>query len=404
MATKTLPSRMVTPETAPNSGRDVRPSGPGTAASAAITSSREIIVLSPFRLPRVKDRPRRRARRGCRRQSSLSRNVTTVPMMMIAGPLNSAARTFAATVPSVPTTDALRGARRVVDDRRRQVRVRAMSDEFARQRLQIAQPHIDRNRLPRLQERPPVERDLAVLPMAGHEHARLGVVAMGERDARIGRGPGRGSHARTDLKGNPVAARASISSPPRPNMNGSPPLRRSTRLPCAGELDQQRADLLLRQFVIVGLLADIDALSLPPHQIQHAFVGEPVVEHDIGLLHQAKGAERQEVGIARPRADQIDLAPRRLGALRGRAFDRAGKLGVRGAIVPDSARSPIGPSRTASQNQAAHDRRGNRLRDRKTEYRPSAAPGDRRRQGSGSPDAPSASGPESARRRRLKSR
>ena len=98
--------------------------------------------------------------------------------------------------------DALRGAGRVVDDRRRQGGVRAMRDELARQRLQVAQPHIDRNRLARLQERPPIERDLAVLAVAGHEHAGLGVVAMGERNAGIGRGPGRRGDARTDLKRN----------------------------------------------------------------------------------------------------------------------------------------------------------------------------------------------------------
>ena len=104
-------------------------------------------------------------------------------------------------------------------------------------------------------------------------------------------------------------------------------------MPSPGQLDQERADLILRQFVIVGLFADIDALGLPPHQIHHPFVGEPVVEHDIGLLHQAKGAESQEIGIARPRAHQVDLAARRLGVLDRRPFDCAGKLRVGSAIV-----------------------------------------------------------------------
>ena len=119
--------------------------------------------------------------------------------------------------------------------------------------------------------------------------------------------------------------------------------------------------------MIVGLLADIDALGLPPHQIHHAFVGEPVVEHDIGLLHQAKGAEGQEIGIARPRADQIDLAARRLGALRGRAFDRAGKFGVRGAIVARKRALADRSLEDGLPEPTAHDRRGNRFRDRKTE-------------------------------------
>ena len=45
MAAKTLPSRMVTPETAPESRKEARPSGPGIAAGAVMTSSRETISV-----------------------------------------------------------------------------------------------------------------------------------------------------------------------------------------------------------------------------------------------------------------------------------------------------------------------------------------------------------------------
>ena len=124
--------------------------------------------------------------------------------MMIDGPRSSARARLRRQRSERADDDALGGTGRVVDDRRRQVRVRAVRDEFARQRLQVAQPHIDRDRLARLQERGPVERDLAVLSVAGHEHASLGVVAVGERNAGIGRGPDRRGDARTNLKGHPV--------------------------------------------------------------------------------------------------------------------------------------------------------------------------------------------------------
>jgi hypothetical protein len=39
-------------------------------------------------------------------------------------------------------------------------------------------------------------------------------------------------HAGTTWNGTPFSAKVSISSPPRPKINGSPPLRRQTRLPC----------------------------------------------------------------------------------------------------------------------------------------------------------------------------
>jgi hypothetical protein len=50
IARNTLPSRMVRPETAPESGRGVFPSGPAILASAAITSSRDAILNVPLLL------------------------------------------------------------------------------------------------------------------------------------------------------------------------------------------------------------------------------------------------------------------------------------------------------------------------------------------------------------------
>ena len=46
-----------------------------------------------------------------------------------------------------------------------------------------------------------VEIDPPVLAMAGHEHAGLGVVAVGERNAGVGRGADRRRHARAHLEG-----------------------------------------------------------------------------------------------------------------------------------------------------------------------------------------------------------
>ena len=85
--------------------------------------------------------------------------------------------------------------------------------------------------------------------------------------------------------------------------------------------------------MVFWLLADINALRFTPHQVHHVLVGEPVVEHDIGLLHEPKGAEGQKIGIAGPRADEIDLAARRLGVLGRRAFDNASEFGGCGALV-----------------------------------------------------------------------
>ena len=323
---------MVTPEIAPESGRDVRPSGPGIAASAAMTSSRETIS-DPFRSPRV-ERPVSAERRGSAtgRQSSVSRNVTTVPMMMIAGPLSSGRPRLRGQGSERADDDPLIG--RAWRCRRSPPANPAFAPRAMNSRVSastIAQPHIDRNRLARLQERRPVEIDLAVLPVAGHEHAGLRVVAMGEGNARIGRRADRRGNARADLKRDPLRGERFDLLAAAAEHEGIAALETQHPLALLGELDQQRADLALRQFVVVRLLADIDALRLAPHEVHHARVGEPVVEHDVGLLHEAQGAEGQKIGIAGPRADEIDFAARRLGVLGRGAFDRAGKFGVGGA-------------------------------------------------------------------------
>ena len=68
----------------------------------------------------------------------------------------------------------------------------------------------------------------------------------------------------TSSNGTPAAASASASSPPRPNTNGSPPLRRTTRLPARPELDEQRVRLLLGERRRAGLLAHVAQLRLWP--------------------------------------------------------------------------------------------------------------------------------------------
>src|SRR6478736_2040048 len=77
----------------------------------------------------------------------------------------------------------------------------------------------------------------------------------------------------------PAATSASISSPPRPNTSGSPPFNRTT-------------------------------LVTARHR-QHLGRDQPVVDHDIGALQQAMRLEGQQIGIARPGADEMDHALRR---------------------------------------------------------------------------------------------
>ena len=57
-------------------------------------------------------------------------------------------------------------------------------------------------------------------------------------------------------------------------------------------------------------LADVDALGIAAAQLDDGRGHQSVVEHHVGLLHQAQGAEGQQVGVTRAGADQVHLAQR----------------------------------------------------------------------------------------------
>ena len=131
--------------------------------------------------------------------------------------------------------------------------------------------------------------------------------------------PGTTSHAM------PAASSAAISSCARPNSIGSPPLRRTTTR-CARAASTSR--LLMNRCAVECLPQRL------PTAIFCARCGERdrlrmhqrVVEHDVGLGEQARGAQRQQVRRARAGADEVDGArssdhPRGDGAV-GRFVDQ----------------------------------------------------------------------------------
>ena len=74
-----------------------------------------------------------------------------------------------------------------------------------------------------------------------------------------------------------------------------------------GQANEKFVDFLLAHGVIVALLADEDALRIAPGHVDDGLRHQVVVHHHIGLLHQAQGAESQQVGVAGAGADEVDL-------------------------------------------------------------------------------------------------
>ena len=145
--------------------------------------------------------------------------------------------------------------------------------------------------------------------MAGDELQATRVAAMRERDLQLGGRPERRRDAGHHLDGNAGGAAAPRSPrAARPNTIGSPPLRRTTRLPACASFEHQRVDVVLPAAGAAAGLADQHAPRLAPRQLQHLRAHQAVVEDDVGRLQRAQRLQRQQLGIAGAGADQGDRA------------------------------------------------------------------------------------------------
>ena len=178
----------------------------------------------------------------------------------------------------------------------------------------------------------------------------------------------------TTSKGMPASASASASSPPRPKMNGSPPLSRTTVRPRRARSISRRR-ISSWQYGMVGLLlAHVEPLGGGRRQIEQRGRGQVIVEDAVGERQNFAAFQGEEVGIAGTGAHQVDLAHEQYAA---RAAVRAA---WRRASRPMAAASSADPS------DSARDERGAvRRRDNADEAQPAARPPRRaRRWGPGS--------------------
>ena len=96
-----------------------------------------------------------------------------------------------------------------------------------------------------------------------------------------------------------------------------PPLEAQHALALLGQVYQLLVDLVLGHRVIGATLADVHALGITTAQFQNRRRNQTVVQHHVGLLHQAQCTEGQQIRVAWARAHQVHLA----GRVRRRAID-----------------------------------------------------------------------------------
>ena len=138
------------------------------------------------------------------------------------------------------------------------------------------------------------------------------MIAVRQRDAGVARNSARRRDARDDLEWQAlVSQRLDLLAAPSEDERIATlePHHAPAR---AGQADQQRTDLGLRHDVVATLLAGIDALGVHRNEVEHLGGDQVVVDHDIGLAEHAHRAQRQQLGVARASADQIDAAGRGL--------------------------------------------------------------------------------------------
>ena len=93
-----------------------------------------------------------------------------------------------------------------------------------------------------------------------------------------------------------------------------------------GGLNHAAVDFVLRHRMLALGLADMDDLGGGRDQLHDAFADQPVSKHDFRRSDFTRSANRQQVGIARPCADQDDMPPRSWASRNIRGSGRAGHL------------------------------------------------------------------------------
>ena len=144
--------------------------------------------------------------------------------------------------------------------------------------------------------------------VAGDESDAGRVVAMGQRNAGIGRHRSCRGHARDDLEGDAVVDEFLGLLAAAAEDEGVAALEPRHDLALFRLPDDEAIDLVLGQRVAASLLAHVDELGIGPAMLQQPLVGEIIVDHHVGLLDAVQALDRDEAGVAGPGADEVDFA------------------------------------------------------------------------------------------------
>ncbi len=173
----------------------------------------------------------------------------------------------------------------------------------------------------------PVEIHGPVLEVARDKGDGLGIIAVGQGDAAIGRAARGCRDTGYDLEGYPLGRQGVdlLAAPAKDE--GIATLEAQYPMTGLGQIGEQAIDFLLTHDMVVPLLADINALRIATSEVEDGLGYQAVMDDYIGLLHEAQGAKGNQVWITRPGADQINLTHAAMGAGFGK-FPRHDGIGL----------------------------------------------------------------------------
>ena len=181
-------------------------------------------------------------------------------------------------------------------------------DQRPRDRLEVADPHVEHERAGERGKRRPVERTFGFVRglVPGDERDRRRVVPVGDRDSRVGGGGHARRHARHDLERNAGLGQCLGLLAAAPEHERVAALEADHRPSRPSKLDQRAADLILPDRRLTGTLADVAEVRVGPRIIERTGRDQAVVQDHVGLGDQIERTARDQAGVAGPGADQVD--------------------------------------------------------------------------------------------------
>ena len=201
----------------------------------------------------------------------------------------------------------LLGTRAVLDNGDRRFGGAAGGDELLGDHRRGIDTHEDDDRLRRARKRGPVKiRHAAFLGMAGNEGERLGMVAVGERDAGSSGAAERRGNAGHDMNFDAFSADGfKLFTAPAEDERVAPFEAHDTQ-PFLGRGDEAGMDFGLGHGMIALRLADRNAGRIAADEGDYLRADEAVVIDHIGFLDEAEGFQRQKFRIAGSGANDVD--------------------------------------------------------------------------------------------------